>query len=143
VRPGTLQIINLPQPLHDDITALYTRHPTTTMSLPQSKPAWLILAIASGGCAAFNGVFAKLYCSIPSICIALLTNLSTTTELTTSWSSAIASAFGLSPSNKLFEYAIRGVRVPCLPTYLPTYYARLVVNTINSSSLFATSSSTR
>ncbi|KAH8728798.1 hypothetical protein GQ44DRAFT_675416 [Phaeosphaeriaceae sp. PMI808] len=63
------------------------------MSLPKSTPSWLILAIASGGCAAFNGVFAKL----------------TTTELTTSWSSSIAYAFGLSPSNKLIEIAIRGL----------------------------------
>lgn len=33
----------------------------TVMSLLKTQPAWLILAIASGGCAAFNGVFAKLY----------------------------------------------------------------------------------
>ncbi|KAF2829462.1 hypothetical protein CC86DRAFT_437242 [Ophiobolus disseminans] len=63
------------------------------MSLMKTQPAWLILAIASGGCAAFNGVFAKL----------------TTTELTTSWSAAIAAAFGLASSNKLVEYAIRGL----------------------------------
>jgi hypothetical protein len=30
------------------------------MSIRKSTPAWLVLAIASGGCAAFNGVFAKL-----------------------------------------------------------------------------------
>lgn len=36
---------------------------------------------------------------------------STTTELTTSWSSSIAVAFGLSSSNKLVEFAIRGVRL--------------------------------
>jgi hypothetical protein len=80
------------------------------MSLPKSKPAWLILAIASGGCAAFNGVFAKLYCAHPChLSRDANTSRSTTTELTTSWSSAIAVAFGLSPSNKLVEYAIRGV----------------------------------
>ncbi|KAH4064514.1 hypothetical protein HBH92_162100 [Parastagonospora nodorum] len=92
--PGTLQI-NLRKPLHNTITTYESAG--TAMSLPQSKPAWLLLAIASGGCAAFNGVFAKL----------------TTTELTTSWSSAIASAFGLSPENKLFEYAIRGLFFAC------------------------------
>ncbi|KAH7088909.1 hypothetical protein FB567DRAFT_320823 [Paraphoma chrysanthemicola] len=63
------------------------------MSLPTTKSTWLVLAVASGGCAAFNGVFAKL----------------TTTELTTSWAGAIAAAFGLSPGNKLVEFAIRGL----------------------------------
>ncbi|EDU42027.1 RhaT Permease metabolite transporter DMT superfamily [Pyrenophora tritici-repentis] len=63
------------------------------MSLPQTKSAWLMLAISSGACAAFNGVFAKL----------------TTTELTASWSSSIALAFGLSASNKLVEYGIRSL----------------------------------
>ncbi|CAN9109041.1 hypothetical protein CUC08_Gglean003304 [Alternaria sp. MG1] len=63
------------------------------MSLPQTKSAWLMLAITSGACAACNGVFAKL----------------TTTELTASWSSSIALAFGLSASNKIVEYAIRGL----------------------------------
>jgi hypothetical protein len=85
------------------------------MSLPKSKPAWLILAIASGGCAAFNGVFAKLYCSHPShLSGAANLSCSTTTELTTSWSSAIAMAFGLNASNKFVEYAIRGVQSPAL-----------------------------
>ena len=31
------------------------------MEAARAKPAWLVLAIASGACAAFNGVFAKLY----------------------------------------------------------------------------------
>ncbi|CAO2654812.1 Nn.00g115450.m01.CDS01 [Neocucurbitaria sp. VM-36] len=61
------------------------------MTLPRTKSAWLVIAIGSGACAAFNGVFAKL----------------TTTELTTSWSSSISLAFGLSASNKVVEYAIR------------------------------------
>ncbi|OAL54388.1 hypothetical protein IQ07DRAFT_558438 [Pyrenochaeta sp. DS3sAY3a] len=63
------------------------------MSVTNSKSTWLMIAIASGACAAFNGVFAKL----------------TTTELTASWASGIASTFGLSPSNKFVEYAIRGL----------------------------------
>ncbi|KAI8942444.1 hypothetical protein NX059_000513 [Plenodomus lindquistii] len=67
------------------------------MSLPATKSAWLMLAITSGACAAFNGVFAKL----------------TTTELTTTWSSSIALAFGLSASNKIVEYAIRGLFFGC------------------------------
>ncbi|ORY09645.1 hypothetical protein BCR34DRAFT_366656 [Clohesyomyces aquaticus] len=63
------------------------------MAGTRPKPAWLLLAIASGACAAFNGVFAKL----------------TTTELTTSWASAVARAFALSPSNKIVEFGIRGM----------------------------------
>jgi hypothetical protein len=39
---------------------------------------------------------------------------STTTELTTSWASSIAAAFGLDPLNRFVEYAIRGVRLPSL-----------------------------
>ncbi|KAF1966075.1 hypothetical protein BU23DRAFT_332837 [Bimuria novae-zelandiae CBS 107.79] len=64
--------------------------------MPNAKSkssSWLVLAIASGACAAFNGVFAKL----------------TTTELTASWSSSIAHALSLSPSNKIVEYGIRGL----------------------------------
>lgn len=52
-----------------------------------------MLAIASGACAAFNGVFAKL----------------TTTELTTSWASSVSQLFSLSPSNKIVEFSIRGL----------------------------------
>jgi hypothetical protein len=59
---GTLQIIN-PTPtilLHTTTVAAHL-----TMSFLKTQPAWLLLAIASGGCAAFNGVFAKLYCCTP------------------------------------------------------------------------------
>ncbi|KAF9694701.1 hypothetical protein EKO04_007493 [Ascochyta lentis] len=69
------------------------------MSVPRTKSAWLFFAVTSGACAAFNGVFAKL----------------TTTELTSSWSSSLASAFGLDPSNKFFEYALRAVLTPPYP----------------------------
>lgn len=34
------------------------------MSLPRTKSAWLFFAITSGACAAFNGVFAKLFVAI-------------------------------------------------------------------------------
>ncbi|KAH7395160.1 hypothetical protein DE146DRAFT_616311 [Phaeosphaeria sp. MPI-PUGE-AT-0046c] len=63
------------------------------MSPSKTKSEWLILAIASGACAACNGVFAKL----------------TTTELTTSWANTVANMFNLDPPNKLVEYAIRGL----------------------------------
>jgi drug/metabolite transporter (DMT)-like permease len=82
------------------------------MSVLKTRPAWLMLAIASGSCAAINGVFAKLYCLSHPVYIKLLTNYSTTTELTTSWASSLAGVFGLDPSNTLVEYAIRGVRPP-------------------------------
>jgi hypothetical protein len=64
VPPGTLQIVELPQHPSNIICGI-THHQGNTMSLLKSQPAWLMLAIASGGCAAFNGVFAKLYCSLP------------------------------------------------------------------------------
>ncbi|KAF4542230.1 Transcription initiation factor iia small subunit [Lasiodiplodia theobromae] len=59
---------------------------------PKPSSAWLALAIGSGACAAFNGMFAKL----------------TTTSLTTSWSHALLSLFNLSPDNKVFEFSFRG-----------------------------------
>ncbi|KAF2103150.1 hypothetical protein NA57DRAFT_72132 [Rhizodiscina lignyota] len=62
------------------------------MDVPKSARPWLVLAISSGACAAFNGVFAKL----------------TTTSLTSSWAGSIASGLHLSPENKLVEYAVRG-----------------------------------
>jgi hypothetical protein len=45
-----------PEPLsHSKETAV-----TNMSSLLRKQPVWLLLAIASGSCAAFNGVFAKL-----------------------------------------------------------------------------------
>ncbi|KAF2083292.1 hypothetical protein K490DRAFT_19274, partial [Saccharata proteae CBS 121410] len=54
--------------------------------------AWLGIAIASGACAAFNGVFAKL----------------TTTELTTNWAHAISHFLGFQGSG-FVEVVIRGL----------------------------------
>ncbi|KAI9809181.1 MAG: hypothetical protein M1825_002472 [Sarcosagium campestre] len=59
--------------------------------MARSKAQWLYLAVGSGACASFNGVFAKL----------------TTTELTTRIAAHIATAFGLSPTNKFVEYTLR------------------------------------
>ncbi|KAF4311012.1 Transmembrane protein 42 [Botryosphaeria dothidea] len=64
---------------------------TSTTARPLN--AWLVLAIGSGACAAFNGMFAKL----------------TTTTLTTTWSSNLSSLFNLSPDNKFFEFCVRGL----------------------------------
>lgn len=53
---------------------------------------WIVFALASGACAAFNGVFAKL----------------TTTDLTTSLSLALARLFGLEKAEKVVEVVVRG-----------------------------------
>ena len=50
-------------------------------------------AIASGGCAALNGAFAKL----------------TTTQLTTTWAAAVSRLVGLEETNVTVEYVIRAV----------------------------------
>ncbi|OCK77707.1 hypothetical protein K432DRAFT_333393 [Lepidopterella palustris CBS 459.81] len=63
------------------------------MDFIRAKPAWLIFAIASGACAAFNGVFAKL----------------TTTELTATWASAISHMLGFGASNTIVEILIRSL----------------------------------
>jgi len=57
------------------------------------KTQWMILAAASGACAAFNGVFAKL----------------TTTELTTSFATGIANLLGLSNIEKGVEVVVRAI----------------------------------
>lgn len=64
--------------------------------MPQTdtKKQWLIYAVASGGCAALNGVFAKL----------------TTTQLTTTWATGISHLFGMEEPSVVVEYLIRGVR---------------------------------
>ncbi|KAI9821868.1 MAG: hypothetical protein M1827_002450 [Pycnora praestabilis] len=67
-----------------------TTKATETMS---AKSQWLVLAVASGACAAFNGVFAKL----------------TTTELTSSWAAAIAGLLGLGKESRVVEFVIRAM----------------------------------
>ncbi|KAI9051658.1 hypothetical protein LZ554_004700 [Drepanopeziza brunnea f. sp. 'monogermtubi'] len=58
-----------------------------------SKSQWIVLAIASGGCAAFNGVFAKL----------------TTTELTTSFATWVANLVGLANVEGGVEVIVRAL----------------------------------
>ncbi|KAL1903529.1 hypothetical protein Sste5346_000157 [Sporothrix stenoceras] len=53
---------------------------------------WVALALASGACAAFNGVFAKL----------------TTTELTTNLSKGVARLIGLDSAESAVEVVVRG-----------------------------------
>ncbi|KAH7017733.1 hypothetical protein EDB80DRAFT_705810 [Ilyonectria destructans] len=58
---------------------------------PSGPTQWMFFAVASGACAAFNGVFAKL----------------TTTELTATLSNKIAHIFGLSAFEHIVEVAVR------------------------------------
>ncbi|KAM0358148.1 hypothetical protein HYE67_003518 [Fusarium culmorum] len=67
----------------------------STMPMPSNwslRSQWMFFAVASGACAAFNGVFAKL----------------TTTQLTTNLSNGIASLIGLSSHKDIIEYIVRG-----------------------------------
>ncbi|KAF4469078.1 Transmembrane 42 [Fusarium albosuccineum] len=69
---------------------------TDEMSPPGAwslRSQWMFFAVASGACAAFNGVFAKL----------------TTTQLTTTLSTKIADLLGLSSAENIVEYAVRGL----------------------------------
>lgn len=63
--------------------------------MDRDRAQWLFYAIASGGCAALNGAFAKL----------------TTTQLTSSWATSISHAFGKQDESMVVEYLIRGVRL--------------------------------
>ncbi|ESU11238.1 hypothetical protein FGSG_05302 [Fusarium graminearum PH-1] len=68
----------------------------STMPMPSNwslRSQWMFFAVASGACAAFNGVFAKL----------------TTTQLTTNLSNGIASLIGLSSHKDIIEYLVRGM----------------------------------
>ncbi|KAK4041715.1 hypothetical protein C8A01DRAFT_14541 [Parachaetomium inaequale] len=71
------------------------------MRSPEPEPAsrswaqrnqWIVFALASGACAAFNGVFAKL----------------TMTELTTNFSQGIARMLGLEHVESVIEVIVRG-----------------------------------
>ncbi|KAK3650160.1 hypothetical protein LTR56_006435 [Elasticomyces elasticus] len=60
--------------------------------MSSSSTHWLFYAIASGGCAALNGVFAKL----------------TTTQLTTTRATSISLLFGFSEPSRIVELLVRG-----------------------------------
>ncbi|RMY65142.1 hypothetical protein D0863_09324 [Hortaea werneckii] len=63
------------------------------MSEMSQKSGWLFYAIASGGCAALNGVFAKL----------------TTTQLTTTWATHVSRVFGLDEPSHITDMLVRGL----------------------------------
>lgn len=76
------------------------------------RTQWIFFAVASGACAAFNGVFAKLSVELMKGSGCRCANMSTcrtTTGLTTSLSQSIADALGLSDVQTAVEYVIRGV----------------------------------
>ncbi|KAI0538464.1 hypothetical protein GGR58DRAFT_467949 [Xylaria digitata] len=58
-----------------------------------ARNKWMVYAVASGACAAFNGVFAKL----------------TTNDLTAHIAHGISEVFGLDGSNKILEIIVRGI----------------------------------
>ncbi|KAL6697832.1 hypothetical protein J3F84DRAFT_365726 [Trichoderma pleuroticola] len=60
---------------------------------PSWRKHWMFFAVASGACAAFNGVFAKL----------------TTTELTTNLSTAIAKTLGIQSHSQIVEIIVRAI----------------------------------
>ncbi|KAM5348418.1 hypothetical protein ACJ41O_008242 [Fusarium nematophilum] len=72
------------------------RAPSSTDEMPSLRSSslrtqWIFFAVASGACAAFNGVFAKL----------------TTTTLTTSLSKWVANILGLSSVEDIIDYVVR------------------------------------
>ncbi|KAK3400062.1 hypothetical protein B0T20DRAFT_407728 [Sordaria brevicollis] len=86
------------RPLLDAVTDGSSTTPTTTEQPPANttwaqRNQWIVLAMASGACAAFNGAFAKL----------------TTTELTSSFSQAIARLLHLTEEEKVIEVIVRGI----------------------------------
>ncbi|KAF5244536.1 hypothetical protein FANTH_7679 [Fusarium anthophilum] len=71
------------------------KEPSTEMPSPSNwslRSQWMFFAVASGACAAFNGVFAKL----------------ATTQLTTNLSDSVAKLIGLSAHEHIVEYIVRG-----------------------------------
>jgi len=56
------------------------------------QPVWMVLAVSSGACAAFNGVFAKL----------------TTTSLTSHLATSLSTLLNLSADNQFINIALRG-----------------------------------
>ncbi|KAK8119152.1 uncharacterized protein PG998_003778 [Apiospora kogelbergensis] len=71
---------------------------TTPSASPSwaTRNQWIVLAVASGACAAFNGVFAKL----------------TTNNLTTHIAEAVSGLLGLNNMEQPIEYIVRAVSVP-------------------------------
>lgn len=83
-----------------------------TQGSAPSGASWRSVAIASGACAAFNGVFAKLYADSSMSNGRIYVNVDifrTTDDLTSSWAESMADSIGLGVSEKSVEVIIRGV----------------------------------
>jgi hypothetical protein len=84
------------------------------MPSPETSTPWQAVALASGTCAAFNGVFAKL-CVSP-LCMIPLTLPRTTADATATLVSSLSRAASLDQYEQVLEYALRAVLVPSSPT---------------------------
>lgn len=131
-----------PPTIHTNIPCSYTIPKNTrkekkeAMTSHSNTPQWLIYALSSGFCAALNGVFAKL----------------TTTQLTSTWATAISTALGGGGEEEggkfviIVEGLVRGV------SYLFSLFSFVLflflkfnisdLQILNSSSSSSTSSST-
>ncbi|KAK8090601.1 hypothetical protein PG994_000106 [Apiospora phragmitis] len=99
--------------------------PTTTTAAPSSsswatRNQWIVLAVASGACAAFNGVFAKLYVYVLAFVLLLSPYTSfhptplhvfhrTTNNLTTQIAEVVSGVLGLSNMEQPIEYVVRAI----------------------------------
>ncbi|MCJ1245411.1 hypothetical protein MMC30_002615 [Trapelia coarctata] len=80
-------------PLYSSIRSDATTASEAAKMKLDKRNAWMVFAVASGTCAAFNGVFAKL----------------TTTELTTSIAATIAGFLNLGEGNHVVDYLTRAI----------------------------------
>lgn len=105
------------------------------MTSHSNTPQWLIYALSSGFCAALNGVFAKL----------------TTTQLTSTWATAISTALGGGGEEEggkfviIVEGLVRGVSSLFYFFILSFFFFKFNISELqilNSSSSSSTSSST-
>lgn len=102
------------------------------MTSHSNTPQWLIYALSSGFCAALNGVFAKL----------------TTTQLTSTWATAISTALGGGGEEEggkfviIVEGLVRGVSSLFSFFFFFKNSTFLNLQILNSSSSSSTSSST-
>ncbi|EPE25966.1 Multidrug resistance efflux transporter EmrE [Glarea lozoyensis ATCC 20868] len=83
-----------PPPHRANTTPLFNKDRKEEMEFKDlsRKSQWIALAVMSGACAAFNGVFAKL----------------TTTDLTTTFATHISALFGLKTNSTIIEALVRG-----------------------------------
>ncbi|KAK6085613.1 hypothetical protein SCUP515_00720 [Seiridium cupressi] len=90
-----------------------TDEESATTTIPASwstRNQWIVLAIASGACAAFNGVFAKftpVLINMANYRKIIRDTLGTTNDLTSNISQSFAKAFGLTAIENIIELIVR------------------------------------